>query len=61
MTKQEYTRHDLLKIIKDTYPDSYASQTGNLRAVLASVLIHVEVHDPEMFKTIINFEMSCQK
>jgi len=61
MTEQEYTRHDLLKVIADTYPDCYASQSGNLKAALASVLIQVEVHDPELFKKIMNFEMGCQK
>ena len=61
MTEQKYTRHDLLKVIEDTYPDCYASQAGNLKAALASVLIQVEVHDPELFQKIMHFEMGCQR
>ena len=32
-----------------------------LRAILRSVLIYVEAHDPEMFQEIMQFEMRCQE
>ena len=59
--KAEYTRGDLIRSAEEMYPDCYASQAGNLRSILNSVLLHVEVHDPEMFQEIIQFEMRCQE
>ena len=35
--------------------------SGSLRAVLASVLIQVEVEDPELFQEILEFEMATQE
>ena len=59
--KSEYTRVDLIRSAEEMYPDCYAKQAGNLRATLNSVLLHVEVHNPEMFQEIIQFEMRCQE
>lgn len=53
----KYHRNDLILSIEDMNPNCYPSQAGALKAVLSSVLIHVEVHDPEMFQEIMQFEM----
>lgn len=58
---KEYTVRDLKKIISDIYPNDYVSQAGALRGTLSSVLSHVKVHDPEMFKAIMEFEMEVSK
>ncbi len=57
----KYCRNDLIRSIEDMNPNCYPSQAGNLKAALASVLISVEVHDPEMFQEIMQFEMRCQE
>ena len=57
----KYHRYDLLRSIESMNPNCYPSQAGNLKAVLHSVLIHVETHDPEMFQEIMQFEMRCQE
>ena len=57
----KYHRNDLIRSAEEMYPDCQASQAGNLRATLHSILIHVEVHDPKMFQEIIDFEMWCQE
>jgi len=58
---KEYTVRDLKKIISETYPKDHPSQAGALRATLSSVLSHVKLHDPEMFKAIMEFEMKVSK
>ena len=58
---KEYTVRDLKKIISDTYPKDHPSQAGALRGTLSSVLSHVTLHDPEMFKAIMEFEMKVSK
>ena len=58
---KEYKVRDLKKIISDTYPKDYVWQAGALRATLSSVLHHVKLHDPEMFKVIMEFEMKVSK
>ena len=58
---KEYTVRDLKKIISETYPKDHPAQAGALRATLSSVLLHVKVHDPEMFKAIMEFEMKVSK
>ena len=57
----KYHRYDLLRSVESMNPNCYPSQAGNLKAVLHSVLIHVETHDPEMFHEIMQFEMRCQE
>ena len=57
----KYHRADLTRSAEEMYPDCYARQAGNLRAILNSILIHVEVHDPKMFQEIMQFEMRCQE
>ena len=57
----KYHRNDLILSIEDMNPNCYPSQAGMLKAVLSSVLIHVEVHDPEMFQEIMQFEMRVSK
>ena len=54
---KKYKRQDLLDAIQKKYPDNYPAQAGCLRAALASVLIHVEVHHPEMFQKIMESQM----
>jgi len=58
-TQKTYRRNDLFRSIEDMHPNCYPSQAGILKGALASVLIHVEVHDPEMFQEIMQFEMIC--
>ena len=62
-TKTQKTHHsnDIICSIEDRFPNCHSSQVGSLRATLASVLIHVEVHDPKMFQEIMEFEMMCQE
>ncbi len=57
----KYHRDDLIRSVEDMYPNCHPSQVGNLKAVLRSVLTHVEVHDPKMFQEIMQFEMRCQE
>ena len=59
-TQKTYHRNDLILSVEDMHPNCYPSQAGSLKAMLASVLIHVEVHDPEMFEKIMDFEMRCE-
>lgn len=57
----KYHRNDLICSIEDMYPNCLPSQAGMLKAVLASILTHVETHDPKMFQEIMQFEMRCQE
>ena len=60
-TQKTYHRDDLILSAEDMYPNCYPSQAGWLKATLASVLIHVEVHDRKMFQEIMKFEMICME
>jgi len=57
----KYHRDDLIRSIKEMNPNCHPSQTGMLKAVLSSVLISVETHDPKLFQEIMQFEMRCQE
>jgi len=57
----KYHRNDLIRSIEDMYPNCCPSQAGSLKSALTSVLISVEVHDPELFQEIMQFEMRCQE
>ena len=59
--KANYHRNDLIDLIREQYKDDYPSMSGSLRAVLASVLIQVEVRNPELFQEIMAFEMATQE
>ena len=61
MAETNYHRNELIDLIKDQYKGDYASMSGVLGAALASVLIKVEVEDPEMFQKIMKFEMAAQE
>ena len=61
MAETNYHRNDLIDLIREQYKDDYPSMSGSLRAVLASVLIQVEVEDPELFQEILEFEMATQE
>lgn len=60
MTK-EYRRHELIEAIDEMYKNNYAAKSGVLSAVLESVLIAVEVWEPELFKRIMKNEMAVQE
>ena len=60
MTK-EYSRNDLIDAIDDMYGSNYAGKSGCLQAVLQSILITVEVQEPELFKRIMDTEMAVQE
>ena len=60
-TKKTHHSNDLIRSIEDMHPNCHSRQVGSLRATLASVLTHVEVHDPKMFQEIMEFEMGCQE
>ncbi len=57
----KYHWNDLIRSIEETNPNCHPSQAGMLKAALASVLISVEVHDPDLFQKIMQFEMRCQE
>ena len=61
MTKTNYHRNDLIVLIREQYKDDYPTMSGSLRAVLASVLIQLEVRNPELFQEIMAFEMATQE
>lgn len=60
-TQKTYHCSDLIRAIEDRNPKCYSRQVGSFQGTLASVLIHVEVHDPKMFQEIMEFEMRCQE
>ena len=60
-TQKTYHHNDLIKSIQERYAYRFPEQSGALAAALSSVLIHVEVHDPEMFQEIMSFEMRCME
>ena len=59
--KTNYHRNDLIDLIRNQYKDDYPSMSGSLIGTLASILIRLEVHDPEFFKEIMEFEMKTQE
>ena len=61
MTKTNYHRNDLVDLIEEQYKGDYPSMSGSLIGTLVSVLIQLEVHDPEFFKEVMEFEMGTQK
>jgi hypothetical protein len=61
MTKTNYHRNDLIDLIREQYKDAYPSMSGSLIGALTSVLIRLEVEDPELFQEIMAFEMATQE
>jgi hypothetical protein len=61
MTKANYQRHELLDLIEEQYKGDYPSMSGSFAGTLASVLIQVEVRNPELFQKIMEFEIGTQK
>lgn len=61
MTKTNYHRNDLIDLIREQYRDDFPSMAGSLIGALTSVLIQVEVEDPELFQKIMQFEMATQE
>jgi hypothetical protein len=61
MTKTNYHRNDLIDLIREQYKGDYPTMSGSLLATLSSVLIQVEVHDPELFQEIMEFEVGTQE
>ena len=61
MTKTNYHRNDLIDLIREQYKDEYPSMAGSLIGTLASILIQLEVHDPEFFKEVMAFELAAQE
>ena len=61
MTKTNYHRNDLIDLIREQYKDDYPSLAGSLIGTLASVLIRVEVSNPELFQEIMEFEVRTQE
>ena len=61
MTKTNYHRNDLIDLIRKQYRDDCPSMAGSLIGALTSVLIQVEVEDPELFQEIMEFEMETQE
>ena len=59
--KTNYHRNDLIDLIRNQYKDDYPSMSGFLIGTLASVLIQVEVSNPELFQEIMEFEMATQE
>ena len=61
MAENNYRSNDLIDLIKDRCKDNYPRMSGALMGTLASVLIQVEVEDPELFQKIMKFEMAVQE
>jgi len=59
--KTNYHRNDLIDLIREQYKDDYPTMSGSLIGTLSSVLIQVEVEDPELFQEVMGFEMRTQK
>ena len=59
--KTNYHRGDLIDLIRNQYKDDNPSMSGSLIGTLASVLIRLEVHDPELFQEIMEFEVRTQE
>jgi len=59
--KTNYHRNDLIDLIREQYKDDYPTMSGSLMGTLASVLIRVEVSNPELFQEIMEFEMETQE
>lgn len=59
--KTNYHRNDLIDLIREQYKDDYPTMSGSLIGTLSSVLIQVEVEDPELFQEIMEFEMATQE
>ena len=59
-TQKTYHCNDLISVIEERLPFQYPEQVGALTAALMSVLIKVEVRDPELFQEIMAFEMKCE-
>ena len=61
MAENNYRSNDLIDLILNQYKDDHPRMSGALWAALASVLIRVEVEDPELFQKIMKFEMAAQE
>ena len=61
MAENNYRSNDLIDLILNQYKDDHPRMSGALWAALASVLIQVEVEDPELFQKIMKFEMAVQE
>jgi hypothetical protein len=61
MTKANYQRHELLDLIEEQYKGDYPSMSGSFAGTLASVLIQVEVRNPELFQKIMEFEIGTRR
>ena len=61
MAENNYRSNDLIDLILNQYKDDHPRMSGALWAVLDSVLIQVEVEDPELFQKIMKFEMAVQE
>jgi len=59
--KTNYHRNDLIDLIREQYKDDHPSMSGSLIGALASVLIQVEVSNPELFQEIMEFEVRTQE
>ena len=59
--KTNYHRNDLIDLIREQYKDDYPTMSGSLIGTLSSVLIQVEVEDPELFQEIMEFEMETRE
>lgn len=59
--KTNYHRGDLIDLIRNQYKDDHPSMSGSLIGTLASVLIRVEVSNPELFQEIMEFEVRTQE
>lgn len=59
-THKTYRCNDLFKIIEERHPYQYPEQAGSFMAILSSVLVQVEVRDPELFQEIMAFEMKSE-
>ena len=59
--KTNYHRNDLIDLIRNQYKDDHPSMSGSLIGTLSSVLMYLELYDPEFFQEIMEFEMKTQE
>lgn len=54
-------RNELLESIKEIAEGDYCKEVGQLRGTLSSVLIALEVYNPELYEQVMDFELAVSE
>jgi len=54
-------RNELLEGIKEIAEGDYCKEVGQLRGTLSSVLIALEVYNPELYEQVLDFELAVSE